>query len=80
VITFSVSGISWTGHVGGMIVGAVIGFLLPPTQIATLGGMWRTPSGERLERPMAGAVRLGVYLGVLVLLVVGSYIAVRFVG
>jgi membrane associated rhomboid family serine protease len=80
VITFSVSGISWTGHVGGMIVGAVIGFLLPPTQVATLGGMWRTPSGERLERPMAGALRLGVYLGVLVLLVVGSYIAVRFVG
>ena len=29
---------------------------------------------------MAGALRLGVYLGVLVLLVVGSYIAVRFVG
>jgi len=80
VITFSVSGISWTGHVGGMIVGAVIGFLLPPTQVATLGGMWRTPSGERLERPMAGTLRLGVYLGVLVLLVVGSYIAVRFVG
>ena len=80
VITFSVSGISWTGHVGGMIVGAVIGFLLPPTQVATLGGMWRTPSGERLERPMAGALRLGVYVGVLVLLVVGSYIAVRFVG
>jgi membrane associated rhomboid family serine protease len=79
VITFSVSGISWTGHVGGMIVGAMIGFLLPPTQVATLGGMWRTPSGERLERPMAGALRLGVYLGVLVLLVVGSYIAVRFV-
>jgi membrane associated rhomboid family serine protease len=80
VITFSVSGISWTGHVGGMIVGAVIGFLLPPTQVATLGGMWRTPTGERLERPMAGTLRLGVYLGVLVLLVVGSYIAVRFVG
>jgi membrane associated rhomboid family serine protease len=80
VITFSVSGISWTGHVGGMIVGAMIGFLLPPTQVATLGGMWRTPSGERLERPMAGTLRLGVYVGVLVLLVVGSYIAVRFVG
>ncbi|MEP6680017.1 MAG: rhomboid family intramembrane serine protease [Chloroflexota bacterium] len=79
VITFSVSGISWTGHVGGMIVGGLIGFLLPPTQVATLGGMWRTPSGEQLERPMAGALRVGVYLGVLVLLAVGSYIAVRFV-
>jgi membrane associated rhomboid family serine protease len=81
VLTFAIPGISWTGHVGGLIVGALIGLLLPPTQIATMGGMWRMPSGGRLERPMAGALRMGVYLGVAMLLVVGSYIAVlRFVG
>jgi membrane associated rhomboid family serine protease len=81
VFTFLVPGISWTGHLGGMIVGALLGFLLPPTGVATLGGMWRTPGGEQLQTSMSPSLRVVVYAGVAALLLAGSYVAIeRLVG
>ncbi|MEO6578288.1 MAG: rhomboid family intramembrane serine protease [Candidatus Limnocylindria bacterium] len=76
VFTFLVPGISLTGHIGGLIVGATLGFLLPPTGVETLGGMWRAPTGERLSGAMPRALRAAVYGLVAVALVVGSYVAV----
>ncbi|MCA1571644.1 MAG: rhomboid family intramembrane serine protease [Chloroflexi bacterium] len=76
IFTFLVPGISWTGHIGGVIVGAMLGFLLPPTGVETLGGMWRTPTGERLMGAMPSSLRAAVYGGVGMLLIVGSYLAV----
>jgi membrane associated rhomboid family serine protease len=76
VFTFLVPGISLTGHLGGLMVGAVLGYLLPPTGVETMGGMWRTPTGERLMGAMPRPMRAAVFGAVAVLLVIGSYVAI----
>lgn len=81
VFTFAVPRISWTGHIGGLLVGAALGFLLAPTGVATLSSMWRTPSGESLDRGMGLPARAAVYAAVAALLVAGSWVAVeRLIG
>lgn len=76
VFTFAVPGISWTGHVGGLIVGAVLGFLLPPRQVQTLATMWRGRSGEQIRQPMPIALRASIYLFAVAVLAIGTYVAV----
>ena len=81
IFTFAVPGISWTGHIGGLLVGALLGLFLPPTGVATLAGLWRAPTGDQLHSGMARPRRIAVYAGVAALLLAGSWVAIeRLVG
>jgi len=72
IFTFLIPGISWTGHVGGLLVGALIGFLLAPSNVPSMGGLWRAPDGSRLTAGTPWVMRAGAYALVAVLLVAGT--------
>jgi hypothetical protein len=76
IFTFLVPGISWTGHLGGLAVGAVLGFALPPTGVQTLTGMWRTAEGDQLHQGMPALVRAAVFLVIAAVLAAGTFVAV----
>jgi membrane associated rhomboid family serine protease len=74
VITFAIPGISWTGHIGGLAIGAAIGMFLAPRDVTTLGGMWRSPDGSSLQQQAPAAYRASVYGLLFALLAVGTWL------
>jgi membrane associated rhomboid family serine protease len=56
-------------HVGGLLAGLWLGFLVPPGKVPTLQSMWQRPTGGRAERsPLLIAAGLIGLLGVIVAL------------
>jgi membrane associated rhomboid family serine protease len=80
LITFTIPQISWTGHVGGLIVGVLIGLLLAPRNVPTLGGLWRTPDGRSMAARTPMIMRAAAYLFVAAMLVAGTLYAIAQVG
>jgi membrane associated rhomboid family serine protease len=72
--------ISWTGHVGGLLVGALLGLLLAPRHAPTMGGMWRGADGTPLAASTDGALRAVAYAAVAASLAAGTWLAVAQIG
>ncbi len=80
-ITFiAASRISWTGHLGGLIVGAVLGLLLAPRHAPMMGGMWRGADGRPMSAPSNDGLRAAAYAIVGAMLAAGTLLAVGQIG
>ncbi len=80
VITFAIPQISWTGHLGGLAIGALLGLLLAPRHAPTMGGMWRGADGRPMSGATTGGLRAAAYLLVAATLAAGTWVAVGQIG
>jgi rhomboid protease GluP len=74
IFGLSIRGIDNAGHIGGLLAGLWLGFVVTPGRVTTLRSLWRPPTGEAAPAgsrvlPVAGVIGLvavlaiGVYLG-----------------
>lgn len=67
VIGFVVPGIDYFAHIGGLVAGIWLGFVIVPGRVPTLSSLWQRPSGGAEQGFGTGALQV---LGVLALVAV----------
>ena len=71
--TIAAPGISITGHLGGLAIGLILGWLIPPSPAFTTAGQWPAAGGAIIEGTSL-YLRVAIYLGVAALLVAGTWV------
>lgn len=69
VLGFSFRDVDNAGHIGGLLAGLWLGFLIPPGRVTTMRSLWQMPAGAEGDQPSA-VIRLVPMLGVLALVAV----------
>ncbi len=68
ILGFAVPGIDWQAHVGGLVAGIWLGFIIVPGRVTTLASMWQRPAGG--QAPGGGRPAALPIVGVLALVAV----------
>jgi membrane associated rhomboid family serine protease len=68
IFGFAMPGIDNSAHIGGLVAGLWLGFLVPPGKVPTLRSAWQHPRGQPAERsPLLVAAGIIGLLGVITL-------------
>jgi membrane associated rhomboid family serine protease len=72
VIGFGLTSVDNLAHLGGLATGLLLGVILAPTRVQTMGSRWQTPDGSPIARGLFG--RQAVTIAAIIVLVAGLII------